>query len=68
MDQVRTVVRLLADRGQVRILQRGRPVNPSAAHGPIRIARGPAFPYAPVGNVGPGTADTAGKDSAEDPR
>ena len=38
MDATRSVARRLAARDQVTVLQRGRPVDPSAARGPIRLA------------------------------
>ena len=38
MEATRSAARRLAARGQVVVLQRGRPVDPSLARGPIRLA------------------------------
>lgn len=39
MERTRMAARRLVARGEVQILQRGRPVDPSTARGPIRIGR-----------------------------
>lgn len=39
MPRVRSAARRLVDAGRVEIIQRGRPVDPSTARGPIRIRR-----------------------------
>jgi hypothetical protein len=44
MDDARSVVAELRRAGSVRVLQRGVEVDPEAARGPIRVARGPAWP------------------------
>ncbi|MGK0358483.1 MAG: hypothetical protein ACI9U2_000772 [Bradymonadia bacterium] len=43
MQPARDAARRLVAQDRVRILQRGRAVDPSTARGPIRIGRGPAF-------------------------
>jgi hypothetical protein len=44
MEPARRAARRLVAQDQVRILQKGRVVDPSFAKGPIRVGRGPAFP------------------------
>ncbi len=44
MEPARAAARRLAARSVVRVLQKGVPVDPSRAKGPIRLARGRAFP------------------------
>ena len=48
MQRTRDAARRLADREQVEVCQRGRRVDPSAARGPIRLARGPRFGEVPI--------------------
>lgn len=43
LEPVRRAARRLAHRGVIEITQGGRVVDPSAARGPIRLRRGPAF-------------------------
>jgi len=42
MDAARRTAALLADRGEVQVTQRGRPVDVRAARGPVRVRRTPA--------------------------
>lgn len=44
MEAARDAARRLAATEQVVVMQRGSPVDPSRARGPIRLGRGPAFP------------------------
>ncbi|MEO8829555.1 DUF3253 domain-containing protein [Lapillicoccus sp.] len=44
MDDARRVAAALRDTGVVRTTQKGDDVDPSNAHGPIRIGRGPNWP------------------------
>lgn len=44
MPRMRAVVARLAARGEVAVLQKGRPVDPARARGPIRIAAPPGTP------------------------
>jgi hypothetical protein len=39
MERVRMAARRLVARGELEILQKGRPVDPSRAKGPIRLRR-----------------------------
>ena len=39
MQPVRDAAAALADRGELEVTQRGRPVDPRAARGPIRLGR-----------------------------
>lgn len=39
MEEVRQAARRLVDRGEIEITQKGRPVDPSSARGPIRLRR-----------------------------
>ena len=43
MQPARDAARRLVAHDRVRILQRGRVVDPSTARGPVRVGRGPAF-------------------------
>ena len=43
MEPARAAARRLAARDEVVVLQRGQPVDPSRAKGPIRLGRGPCF-------------------------
>lgn len=44
MAAARAAGRRMAARSEVVVMQRGKRVDPSRARGPIRFARGPAFP------------------------
>lgn len=44
MEDARRAARRLSHRGVTVITQKGRAVDPASFRGPIRIARGPAFP------------------------
>ncbi|MGN6609076.1 MAG: DUF3253 domain-containing protein [Jatrophihabitans sp.] len=44
MDAAREVARALHDAGVLEVRQRGERVDPHTARGPLRIARGPAWP------------------------
>lgn len=46
MDDARAAARRLAATAHIVVLQRGSPVDPSRAKGPIRLGRGSAFPLA----------------------
>ena len=49
MAAVRSVAADLAAAGVLEVCQRGRPVpDPTAARGPVRYGRGPAFPDPPA--------------------
>lgn len=37
MEQVRTAAKRLVARGEIEILQKGKPVDPNAIRGPIRL-------------------------------
>lgn len=43
MEPSRSAARRMASRGEVAFLQGGRRIDPSAARGPVRLARGPSF-------------------------
>ena len=43
MEDARAAGRRLVAAGEIRILQKGRPVDPSRARGPVRFGRGPSF-------------------------
>lgn len=46
MDEARAVIGELRRLGTVRVTQKGDDVDPDSARGPIRVARGPAWPDA----------------------
>jgi len=53
MPEIRAVAARLAAAGELRVTQRGRPVDPLTARGPIRLSRPPA-------GAGPGDRATPG--------
>lgn len=48
LDEARSVIGDLRREGVVRVTQKGHDVDPATARGPIRVARGPAWPDEPV--------------------
>ena len=46
MEPARRAGRRMAERGEIAVLQRGRPVDPTAVAGAIRFGRGRRFPDA----------------------
>jgi hypothetical protein len=44
LDDARSVIGELRRAGIVRVTQKGREIDPDTARGPIRVARGPAWP------------------------